>query len=67
MVKSNQMLNEYNHWNPRRTVLVVDTFAFYQITTNIVKTDKINDDWKKNATFHECDKRGHIIPNVITW
>ena len=64
MVQAFKLINEFKHWQPRSTVADVTTTAFAQKgSRNNNQNNNGSDDWHKNATCHQCGKKGHIRPN----
>jgi hypothetical protein len=50
-------MSEYKNWQPRSSAPTASKIAFSQNG----KGD--SNDWHKDATCHECGKKGHICPN----
>ena len=62
LVKAYHLMNEYKNWQPRAAVPEASGVAFAQKAKK-GKKDSTKDDWQKEATCHNCQKKGHIRPN----
>ena len=70
LIKAYHMLNEYQHWTPKKQDVDTNSVAFAQAEEEKKKkqnggsgSGRNNTDWHKTATCHNCSKKGHIKPN----
>ena len=71
LIKAYHMLNEYQHWTPKKQDVDTNSVAFAQAEKEKKEKEKQNGgsggrnntNWHKTMTCHNCGKKGHIKPN----
>ena len=58
-MKAFNLLSEYKNYHSTKNNFTPDTVAFMQSEQD----DQSYSEWEKNATCHNCNKKGHIRPN----